>query len=844
MRATDTIRRRRERRHRAARPSRRVGRALTVGALLLALALVFAPAAALAAGAAGLLAFMRDLPDVDALAGIPARFQPSLATTRLYAWDAPDAEGLRHPVLIDEIADPRRDGGWVRLDSLPPAVVDTALAAAADPMFFDRPPADLAAALTEWWRTGQVTQAHSPLLRDLIMTHLRDDQPAPHGSRRALQDWFLGWQAERRFSRVELLEWTLNTTYYGHLATGIEAAARVYFNKGAGELTTAEAALLAAIGRDPAANPFDAPDAALAGRASVLQAMVTAGTLAPDAAADALAESLDLAPPPGSDSAAPAFARLARAELERLLGSTELLRGGWQVETTLDLAQQHAAECAIAAATGQDNPTGGRLACPHQTALAIPDAPAREAAVVSLDPADGTLAALAGDALTPHPTGDVVQPFIYLTALSRGYTAASQTLDVERIYLQDGRPYIPRNPDGVYLGPLRLREAVALNRAAPAAQVLSWVGVDAVLDSARALGLAADAATIPADLTFAQRGFPADLLRLSHAFAAVANGGTLAGATDNDSPRPATVRRVVDDRGDEVYALIPDRREALSAELAWLLTDMLSDNSGVALAAGISADSGDAWAVGYTAERLVGVRAAVEDGGADAAVAVRQALFPGASTLPVVADARPPGLRAMDVCALSGLLPQRDGAACATVREWFSSGTEPVAADATTREVTVNRETGRLATIFTPPNLVERAVYTVYPPELAKWAAEQGIPAPPIEYDTIRRVPTRSGGAAASSPEPWSVVNGQWSVIGSAGGPDFAYYRLSIFPGLLPDQVQPVVERSDSPVQSGELGVWDTTLVDDGLYTLLLTVVRADGTFNEVAIPVTVANNG
>ena len=51
-----------------------------------------------------------------------------------------------------------------------------------------------------------------------------------------------------------------------------------------------------------------------------------------------------------------------------------------------------------------------------------------------------------------------------------------------------------------------------------------------------------------------------------------------------------------------------------------------------------------------------------------------------------------------------------------------------------------------------------------------------------------------------------------------------------------------LVERGEAAVTNGELGVWDTTLLDDGLYTLLLTVVRTDGTFDEVAIPVTVVN--
>ena len=157
------------------------------------------------------------------------------------------------------------------------------------------------------------------------------------------------------------------------------------------------------------------------------------------------------------------------------------------------------------------------------------------------------------------------------------------------------------------------------------------------------------------------------------------------------------------------------------------------------------------------------------------------------------------------------------------------------------REVAINRETGRRATIFTPPQLIEQRTYIAYPPEAAGWAEDAGIEPPPVEYDTIRRVPTRAGGAELTV-EPWSVVSGQWSVSGSAGGDDFAYYRLATFPGLLPEAMQTLVERGETPVDSAELGVWDTTLVDDGLYTLLLTVVRQDGTFDEVAIPVAISN--
>jgi hypothetical protein len=201
---------------------------------------------------------------------------------------------------------------------------------------------------------------------------------------------------------------------------------------------------------------------------------------------------------------------------------------------------------------------------------------------------------------------------------------------------------------------------------------------------------------------------------------------------------------------------------------------------------------------------------------------------------------RPAGLRPVDVCATSGQLPSRN-ADCPTVLEWFIPGTEPSTVDTMTRSMAVNRETGRLATIFTPPQLIERRVYMVYPLEATAWATSAGIESPPAEYDAIRRVPTRDGAAALTSPEKWSVVSGQVSVVGSAGGEDFATYRLAYFPGLLPEAMQVIVE-SETPVEASELGVWDTALVADGLYTLLLTVVRHDGTFDEVAVPVTVEN--
>jgi membrane peptidoglycan carboxypeptidase len=157
-----------------------------------------------------------------------------------------------------------------------------------------------------------------------------------------------------------------------------------------------------------------------------------------------------------------------------------LVCGGYVVETT-PIWRSRQRPARRAAVVGQGGALGGGPACPAHDLPA--DGGAEAAAVVALDSANGAILALAADDLPARPTGTLVRPFIYLTALSQGYTAASLTYDVERIYLENGRPVVPGDADGQYRGPLRLREALASGRAAPAPS--AWLG-GAACDNARA----------------------------------------------------------------------------------------------------------------------------------------------------------------------------------------------------------------------------------------------------------------------------------------------------------------------------------------------------------------------
>jgi hypothetical protein len=168
-------------------------------------------------------------------------------------------------------------------------------------------------------------------------------------------------------------------------------------------------------------------------------------------------------------------------------------------------------------------------------------------------------------------------------------------------------------------------------------------------------------------------------------------------------------------------------------------------------------------------------------------------------------------------------------------------GTEPAVYDDVYQEFKINRETGRLATIYTPPELIDSRVYRIFPDRAADWVREQGIEQPPTEFDTIPGPAAGGGPVAILDPAPFQFVRGQVSVTGNAGGDGFASYRLAYFPGLTPAAIQPIVEGITEPRENAELGVWDVGGLN-GLYTLLLTVTREDGSFEEVSVPVTVDN--
>jgi hypothetical protein len=193
----------------------------------------------------------------------------------------------------------------------------------------------------------------------------------------------------------------------------------------------------------------------------------------------------------------------------------------------------------------------------------------------------------------------------------------------------------------------------------------------------------------------------------------------------------------------------------------------------------------------------------------------------------------------MTVCDPSGQLPTQD---CPTVvNEVFLDGNEPTALDSLYRVFQVNRETGLLATVFTPLEMIDERTYLVFPPEYKQWAEALGQPQPPVDYDAILP-PAPLPGAQITRPSLFAYLHGKIDLLGSASGDGFVSYHIQFGQGLNPRTWQQIGPEVTQAVTNARLATWDTTGLDDGLYALRLVVVRQNQHFDTAILQVTVDN--
>jgi penicillin-binding protein 1A len=154
---------------------------------------------------------------------------------------------------------------------------------------------------------------------------------------RKINEAFVAFEIERRYSKEQILTMYANEVYFGHGNYGVEAAARYYFGKSIKSLTLAEAALLSGIVQRPEdQSPFRSPTQARRRRRTALDRMKAEGYITERERQAADAEPLPTSPSLEEAVVGPYFCEEIRQYLERTYGEQELYRRGLRVESTLD----------------------------------------------------------------------------------------------------------------------------------------------------------------------------------------------------------------------------------------------------------------------------------------------------------------------------------------------------------------------------------------------------------------------------------------------------------------------------------------------------------------------------
>lgn len=475
--------------------------------------------------------------------------------------------------------------------------------------------------------TGQGLQSGSTLTQQLTKNALLSSEQRID---RKIKEFILSMQVENKYNKDDILEWYLNETPYGSTAYGIEEAAQLYFNKTSADLDLAESAYLAGLPQRPSAySPFGAtPEYGFDRQKYVLKLMYERGWI--DSSGErkkiskeeydtAINEELQIAQV-STDIRAPHFVFYVLDKLYEKYGEEYVKSAGLRVKTTLDVEKQEEIQTIV-----QEELDKAEEA----------DLNVGNAAVMGIDPQSRDILVMVGSRdyfdtegggqfnVATSPTrqpGSSIKPLVYATGLKQGYTASTMFMDVPTNFgaPDDGsKAYQPKNYDGKFRGPIQLRYALANSINITAVKMLQVVGIPSLLETAKDFGITSYHDDNYYGLSLALGGGEASLIEMTNAFSVFASGGYF--------QAPNYILQITDKDGNNIaYDVQRPKKQVLEPGIAYIMSDILSDNSArllafgpgnqlefrtnqVAVKTGTTDDIKDNWTIGFTNDIAIGV---------------------------------------------------------------------------------------------------------------------------------------------------------------------------------------------------------------------------------------------
>ncbi|HZJ82577.1 MAG TPA: PBP1A family penicillin-binding protein [Clostridia bacterium] len=388
---------------------------------------------------------------------------------------------------------------------------------------------------------------------------------------RKIQEIYLAYELEKKYSKEQILETYLNLIYFGKGTYGLETASNRYFGKSVKDLSFSEGATLAGIIKNPSRySPLIDKENSIDRRNLVLDLMVKGEYLTFDQGEAAKKESMTLVETPPESYVHNHFMDMALEEAANILGVSEetLFTNGYKIYTTLDKSLQGFCEKLF----------NNLDLFPKSP---VTDEPSQGALVI-LDSSTGEVRAILGGREEDEPIrkgfnratqskrqpGSVIKPLVvYVPAIENfGYTPVSFIEDVP--FTVD--KYTPSNYGGGFRGWVTMREAVASSINIPAVKVLYDIGVNNGISLAKRIGI--PFADEDRSLSVALGGFHYGIspMDLSKAYATLADKGR--------HKQYTTVRRIEDANGATVYDLKQQKSQNISEETSFLMNNILQSS--------------------------------------------------------------------------------------------------------------------------------------------------------------------------------------------------------------------------------------------------------------------------
>lgn len=519
---------------------------------------------------------------------------------------------------------------------------------------------------------------------------------------RKLVEIYLAHRIEKRYSKMEILEFYLNRVAFGNGYYGIRSAALGYFGKEPKNLGAQECASLVGCIKNPSVfSPSRSKKNNKRARDHVLNRMSIEGMITSVERDRLQALPVELDPKPIQRGTSHFYDRVAEI-LKEELGSERLDRGGFKVFTTIDVDVQRALEKSLSEQLAKAELHEGYDHPKYENYRPKKDGAPKylQGAALMLDNQTGEVIGYVGGRDFFHSQYDFIQsgkkplgtaffPYIYAAALEEGMNPATTVLDEA----MDNRQVMIDGVEGIlgewggetmapkYEGEVSLRRSLAGSKIAATVRLGREVGLRRVKEMAERMGLKISNRKLLTRVLLGSESF--SLTEVVRSFCAFPNGGEV-------PKRLVWVTRIEDSEGKIVYRNPVSRtgEQVLHPATSYLMQSMLQSGlktgSGSDVAAklgldgmeiggktGTTSDFADHWFIGFNGRVTCGVWAGFWDGS-------RKEIYPAAFSKDTVLPVWAAGMKALDdkerlvtiekpddvvkvkICKVSGLKVTRD----------------------------------------------------------------------------------------------------------------------------------------------------------------------------------------